>query len=193
MESLRLKKFFSSLFIISFVLFSFSACAKKKIVKKTIDTDELSDEVDSDELDTHGKDFVASKNLGTIYFNYDSSELSDETRKTLSINSAYLKKNKKIEILTEGHCDDRGTISYNLALGQKRATSVRNYYLSLGIDPERMGSLSYGKEKPSCNESTEECWVKNRRVETKIRLIKKNQEDESPEKEQSLSENKKPK
>lgn len=170
----------------SFLLFSLSACAKKKVVKK-VEEPEQTEEVESEELDIRGKDFVTSKHLKAIYFDYDSSVLSEETRKVLAANAEFLKKNEELEILVEGHCDERGTIGYNLALGQKRAAAVRKYYISLGIKPNRVGSLSYGKEKPNCLESSEECWSKNRRAETKVRADKvadneKKREEEKPEK-----------
>lgn len=155
----------------SFLLFSLSACPKKKVVKK-VEEPEQREEVETEELDIRGKDFVSSKHLKTIYFDYDSAVLSEEARKVLAENAEFLKKNADLEVLVEGHCDERGTIGYNLALGQKRATAVRKYYLSLGIQPKRIGSLSYGKEKPVCLESSEECWLKNRRAETKVRADK---------------------
>lgn len=160
--------------------FSLSACPKKQQVKKNIDLDKETaenankDQVESEdnELDIHGKDFVESKDVGVIYFDYDSNQLSDEARKILSANAEFLKNQKDIEILTEGHCDERGTVGYNLALGQRRAATVRKYYISLGLNPKKIGSVSFGKEKPVCVENTEECWAKNRRGLTKIRTLK---------------------
>ncbi len=163
--------------IAGLAMFGLNACAKKQVVKNTpSDSDALDqaklDEMKTDELDIHGKDFMESPNLATIYFDYDSSELTDDARKILSTNADYLQSNPSQEILTEGHCDDRGTIGYNLALGQKRSAAVRQYYIYLGLKPKRVGALSYGKENPVCGESSEECWYKNRRVETKVRTIK---------------------
>ena len=154
------------------ITLSLNACPKKQAIKKTAEKEQTEEDVKSDELDIHGKDFVASKNLAIIHFDYDSSELSEEARKTLAFNAEYLKKNPGLEILSEGHTDERGTIGYNLALGQKRAQTVWKYYSSLGVEPKKMGSLSYGKEKPLCVENSEPCWSQNRRVETKIRASK---------------------
>lgn len=150
-----------------------TACAKKQTVKKVEEETEKDEdgEVESAELDVHGMEFVPSKNLEAIHFDYDSSELKDEARQILAKNSEYLKGNSDLEVLVEGHTDERGTVGYNLALGQKRSQSVRKYYISLGLDPKRLGSLSYGKEKPICIESAEECWRENRRVETKVRAL----------------------
>ena len=153
-------------------LVSFSACTKKQTVKKTDEPKEVAENVDSEELDVHGKDFVSAKELSMIHFDYDSVSLSQEARKVLSKNADYLKKNSDFEILAEGHCDERGTIAYNLALGQKRAQTVRKYYTSLGIDGKRVGAVSFGEEKPVCYENTENCWAENRRGETKVRALK---------------------
>ena len=155
----------------SFLIFSLTSCTKKKIVKKTEEPEEIED-VESEELDIRGKDFVNTKHLAPIRFDYDSDSLSEESRKTLLTNADFLKENDDLEILAEGHCDDRGTIGYNLALGQKRASAVRKYYISLGIKPKRIGSLSFGKEKYVCLENTEECFSVNRRAETKVRALK---------------------
>ena len=164
------------LLIFGVVTLTLNACPKKQTVKKTPDQEEAkaedSDEVATEELDIHGKNFVESKNLALVHFDYDSSELSNEAREILAENAEYLKKNNNLEVLVEGHCDERGTIAYNLALGQKRAASIIRYYISLGIPPKEVGSLSYGKEKPICMENTEECWATNRRAETKIRTLK---------------------
>jgi peptidoglycan-associated lipoprotein len=76
----------------------------------------------------------------------------------------YLTKNRAYKILIEGHCDDRGTSEYNLALGDKRAKSAKDFLLSLGVPSSRADVISYGKEKALCSERTEECWAKNRRA-----------------------------
>lgn len=150
---------------------SLTACPKKQLVKKNATDEELAQKdegVESNELDIHNKDFIPSENLKTIHFDYDSADLSPEARDILAKNAAYLKKSKGFEVLVEGHTDERGTVGYNLALGQKRAQQVRKYYISLGLNPKRLGTLSYGKEKPICHESNEGCWSQNRRAETKV-------------------------
>ena len=114
-------------------------------------------------------DFVQAPEMKTIYFDYDKYELSDESRQILQNNAAFFRTQEDWELLVEGHCDERGTIEYNLALGQKRARIVREYYMSLGLPGEKISTLSYGKERPACAEKSEACWTKNRRAETKIR------------------------
>ena len=115
------------------------------------------------------KDYAPEAGIHTVYFDFDKSELSSEARKALQENAAILKKRAGVEIQVGGHCDDRGTTGYNLALGQRRANIVRNYYKALGIKMTMMSTISYGEEKPVCMESTDACWVQNRRVETLLK------------------------
>lgn len=106
--------------------------------------------------------------LDTIYFTLDSSSLDDASMNTLKENEKYLKENPAVNIVIEGHCDERGTTEYNLALGQRRALKVKEYYVQLGIAPNRIATISYGEEMPAVKMSTESAWAKNRRAETKI-------------------------
>ena len=122
------------------------------------------------EGDIRGPEFQSQESLKTIHFDYDRYELSDESRKTLQANSDLLKVRKEWVVLVEGHCDERGTTEYNLALGQKRAKIVRDYYVRLGVPEDSVGTISYGKEMSLCQEETEACWLKNRRAETKIKV-----------------------
>lgn len=115
-------------------------------------------------------EFVAAEGLETIHFDYDSSSLKGDALETLKQNAEYLKKNRKLEVLVAGFCDERGTIEYNLALGQRRAKEVREYYMRLGVGGKQVATISYGKESPSCSEATEDCWAANRRAETRVRV-----------------------
>ncbi len=101
---------------------------------------------------------------GDIYFNYDESNLSDEAREKLARNADVLKGQAQFQVTIEGHCDERGTSEYNLALGERRANAVRDYLGSLGVTPARMRTLSYGKERPVCTQNEESCWSQNRRA-----------------------------
>ena len=83
----------------------------------------------------------------------------------MKANAAWLKANPKVKVKIEGHADERGTIEYNQALGQRRAASAKKYLTDLGISGSRISLISYGKEKPACTDQTEECWQKNRRAE----------------------------
>ncbi|MBI4387082.1 MAG: peptidoglycan-associated lipoprotein Pal [Elusimicrobia bacterium] len=124
---------------------------------------------DGTEASLRGKDYIPSSELSRVHFEYDMHQLTDETRQALKKNAEWLRSNPKVEVKIEGHCDDRGTEQYNLALGQKRANAVRDYYKALGVKIGRMSTISYGEEQPLCHESTEECGLTNRRAETLIR------------------------
>lgn len=124
---------------------------------------------DVEEARIRGKEFVAAPDLKTIHFEYDAYSLSDAARDDLQANASYLKSNPSVEVLVEGHCDDRGTNEYNLALGQKRAKAVRDYYIRLGVPGRAIGTISFGEERLVCSEATSECWSENRRAVTKIR------------------------
>jgi len=101
--------------------------------------------------------------LGNVYFEFDRWALTNEGKKNLAESAAALKQNPAVKILIEGHCDERGTIEYNLVLGEKRAQETRRYLLSLGIS-NSVGVTSYGKERPVCTEHDESCYWKNRRA-----------------------------
>ena len=98
-----------------------------------------------------------------VYFDYDESTLSDDTRDKLSRNADLLKGNPQFSVTIEGHADSRGTNEYNLALGERRANAVKDYLTSLGVDGSRLRTLSYGEERPVCTEDVESCWSQNRR------------------------------
>lgn len=103
--------------------------------------------------------------LKPIYFDYDKSFVRDDAMPTMRANAEWLKANPKVKVRIEGNCDDRGTIEYNQALGQRRATATKKYLADLGITAKRISLISYGKEKPVCQASTEDCWQKNRRAD----------------------------
>ncbi len=103
-----------------------------------------------------------------VLFDYDSSELKSEAKSILSTQAQWLQSDSSIKIIVEGHCDERGTREYNIALGEKRADSVRNYLVSKGVDKSRIKVVSYGKEKPEFFGSNPSVWAKNRRAVTVI-------------------------
>ncbi len=102
--------------------------------------------------------------LQDVQFAFDSYDLSPEARDTLQTNAGWLRSNAQVKIEIEGHCDERGTVEYNLALGAKRAKAARDYLVSLGVAADRLSTISYGEELPLCKESNEGCWQQNRRV-----------------------------
>jgi peptidoglycan-associated lipoprotein len=107
----------------------------------------------------------AVSELKTVYFDFDSYILTDSTKATLESNNDWLTKNPGIHVLIEGHCDERGTVEYNLNLGQKRADAVREYLILKGLDAATLHTISYGEERPEVEGQTEDAYVKNRRVQ----------------------------
>ena len=103
-----------------------------------------------------------------VLFGYDSSELDDDDRAILNNQSKFLNQNPSLKVTIQGHCDERGTREYNLALGEKRASSVKDYLISLGINSERISVVSYGKERPQVLGSNKAAWSMNRRSVTTI-------------------------
>ncbi|MCF8106321.1 MAG: peptidoglycan-associated lipoprotein Pal [Desulfohalobiaceae bacterium] len=103
-----------------------------------------------------------------IYFAFDSYELSPEAREALKEKAEVLENNPGIDLLIEGHCDERGTEEYNLALGERRARAAYEYLVLLGISPDRLSIISFGEEKPLDPGHTEEAWDKNRRAQFRI-------------------------
>jgi peptidoglycan-associated lipoprotein len=101
--------------------------------------------------------------LQAVFFSYDSFELSEEARQSLQANADWLQNNAEAKVEVEGHCDDRGTAEYNLALGAKRARAAQDYLTTLGVPAERLSVISYGEELPVCTDSNESCWQRNRR------------------------------
>ena len=101
--------------------------------------------------------------LKDVYFDYDKFAVRADQRDGLAVNAEWLKKYDKVKIRVEGHCDERGTAQYNMALGEKRASAVKDYLASLGIDAGRIETVSYGKEKPFVKGHNEEAWAQNRR------------------------------
>jgi peptidoglycan-associated lipoprotein len=106
----------------------------------------------------------ASSPLKDVYFEFDRYDLRADARDILKANADWLKNNPSARVEIEGHCDERGTNEYNLALGAKRSQAVKDYLVTLGISTERLSTISYGEEIPVCKEPTEECRGKNRRA-----------------------------
>jgi peptidoglycan-associated lipoprotein len=102
--------------------------------------------------------------LADVRFDYDQSDLRDGDRAILAKNADVLKRFDFIKVTVEGHCDERGSVEYNLALGERRARAAFDYLVSLGVAAERLKTVSYGKEVPLCTEANEACWARNRRA-----------------------------
>jgi peptidoglycan-associated lipoprotein len=110
------------------------------------------------------EDIEKSGLLAEVYFDFDKAEVRDADRAVLAKNADALKRFDFLRVTVEGHCDERGTVEYNLALGERRAKAAYDYLVSLGVPAERLKNVSYGKEVPVCTQSTEECWQRNRRA-----------------------------
>ena len=102
--------------------------------------------------------------LGEIHFDYDKAEIREGDRQVLTKNADALKRFDFLRITVEGHCDERGSVEYNLALGERRSKAALDYLVSLGVPADRMKSVSYGKEVPLCQQASEDCWARNRRA-----------------------------
>jgi peptidoglycan-associated lipoprotein len=110
------------------------------------------------------KEFVETSALRDVQFDFDKYEVRTQDRPVLDENARWLKSNGNALLLIEGHCDERGTNEYNLALGERRAKATRDYLVSAGIDGSRITVISYGEERPACTERSEGCWAQNRRA-----------------------------
>ena len=107
---------------------------------------------------------VATANLGDVFFDFDKSELRSDAREQLQNNYHWIEENGSRKVLIEGHCDERGTNEYNLALGERRANTTRDYLVNLGAAPARLSTVSYGEERPFALGHNEEAWAQNRRA-----------------------------
>jgi len=104
------------------------------------------------------------QNVRDAYFDLDKAELRSDARDSLTKDAEFLRSYPQVHVSIEGHCDERGSTEYNLALGQSRAEAAKNYLISLGIAADRMDTVSWGKERPVCTEHNEDCWQRNRRA-----------------------------
>ena len=161
-------------FIITVVtVFLFSGCAEKEVKPEEKPGAEKAapakpeGKLDEEALKARERELLAkaeeASQLQDIYFDYDKYNIRDDVKAILEKNAAWLKKNPGVKIQVEGHCDERGSNEYNLALGYRRARSARDYLVLLGVDPKRVSTISFGEEKPLDPGHNEEAWTKNRR------------------------------
>ena len=148
------------LFAAVLCLFVVTSCSTKKGIVTS------SEKKDSTQIGygVNGSDAGQAGDLKTVHFDFDKSNLTLEARKILKANAEWLKKNPSVSVQIEGHCDSRGTIEYNLALGEKRALDVKTYLSNLGIKKKRLSTISYGKERPLITGENEAAWAQNRRA-----------------------------
>lgn len=153
-----------TLFLMGLVVF-FAACSKKdvKTEEPLMNPSDLGDSSAAGGSGAVGT--TASSELQTVYFDYDSSNIRSDAREALKANANWLKSNRSVNVQIAGHCDERGTTEYNIALGQRRANATRDYLSRQGVDKSRMSTISYGEEQPSDSGHDEMSWAKNRRSE----------------------------
>lgn len=149
------------------VTLSLLGCAKKQTVKPG--PEKLPEAKVEQPTVTEAKPEVKVE-FRTVYFDFDSYQVRDAERQALLDAARAIRANSRLVVRLEGHCDERGTIEYNLALGDKRASAVRDYLAASGVDAKQLKTVSYGKEKPAVRGSTEESWAKNRRVEFVVEI-----------------------
>ena len=163
--------------ISSILLLSACETASQKVVSGTSSSGSASTSSSTSSVDKKKSLFATAKKTAAdkliavgdrVLFDYDSAKLSSSAKILLDGQSRFLRANTDLNFIIEGHCDERGTREYNLALGEQRATAVRDYLVIQGIDPDRIKVISYGKEKPAVVGSNNMAWSKNRRAVTVI-------------------------
>lgn len=127
------------------------------------ETDAIARDLDEDLLRANEEAYRDGL-LGDVYFDFDQASLRPEARQRLAKNAEFLRRRPEYVVRLEGHCDERGTNDYNLALGERRARAAHDYLVSLGVDSARLETMSYGEERPQCSEGVEGCWSRNRRA-----------------------------
>jgi len=165
MQATMLKK----MALASSVALLIAACAKKEapVVAPPAPPAAPSEPVERGPIPGSQEDLAVTAG-DRVFFDYDSSELDATDRATLQAQTAWLNKYSNLRITIEGHCDERGTREYNLALGERRSAAVKNYLVALGISASRIDTISYGKERPIAFGSDEAAWAQNRRGVTMV-------------------------
>jgi peptidoglycan-associated lipoprotein len=155
------QKQFVNLLVVGLLGLAVSACSSRKKADESevpaIDSNPMS-------FDPQGSDSGRIPGLETVFFDFDSSTLTPRARRTLEGNAQWLRTNSRVNMQIEGHCDERGSTEYNLALGERRAKAVMEYLVNAGIDRNRLSIVSYGKERPLERGDTEAIHARNRRA-----------------------------
>lgn len=159
--------------LLIFTSLTLGACAKKPAETTTDSEVSVSGQDDGSSGQYGGQDdqmgqrdpgYADDANLRDVFFEFDRSELTPDSRDILQANADWINSNAGMKVQIEGHCDERGTEEYNLALGERRANSVKNYLMSLGVEEHRLFTISYGEELPAEQGHDESSWSKNRRA-----------------------------
>lgn len=161
--------FVCALLVVSFSFYGCAAPAKKKdvaaetLVEEVVVDDDTGKPRDPSKRPTKRPDATTDADLEDVFFDYDRYSIKPGAREALKNNAEILKNDPSLMIKIEGHCDERGSNEYNIALGERRAKAVKKYLTNLGVDSRRIDWVSYGEEKPFCRAHNEGCWSKNRR------------------------------
>lgn len=166
----------TSKLLIGAALVAVAGCAKKppeQLPPAPVETPTPTDTATPEPVDTapvpgSREHFLANVSADRIFFDTDSSDVDDQDRAILDSQAQYLAQYPNVRVTIEGHCDERGTREYNLALGERRANSAKNYLVSRGVDASRISTISYGKERPEALGSDEAAWAQNRRAVTVV-------------------------
>lgn len=147
-------------------LLSVSCASKKKVAPGGAEGGTMDSSINSKDMnfDPAGSDSGKIQGLETVHFDLDSSSLTSNARQELATNADWIKSHSGVTVQIEGHCDNRGSNEYNLALGERRAKAVKKYMIGLGIDSKRLTVISYGEEKPIDSADSEDAYAKNRRA-----------------------------
>lgn len=159
----KFRPLLSTLLVVALVYATGCASAKKKDGAEA----ESGGQLNSANADESGSD-TGKGGLRMVHFPYDSSLLDDQAKELLAKNAKYLKEHPQVKVQIEGHCDQRGGIQYNIALGERRAKIAKHYLEHLGIEADRISVISFGKEKPIDPGTTDEAYAKNRRDQFEI-------------------------
>jgi peptidoglycan-associated lipoprotein len=168
--------------MVTLAAFLFAGCAKKPVPAAGVDETPVVTEIPSQEITgleeqavtetgvdetTLSSEAIIPAALNRVHFDFDQYTLTSQAREILANNAVYMEANPGIKVVIEGHCDNRGSDEYNLALGERRALAAKNYLVSLGVSPDRLSVISYGEEMPLDLGDNEEAWAKNRRADFK--------------------------
>ncbi|MBI3544864.1 MAG: peptidoglycan-associated lipoprotein Pal [Deltaproteobacteria bacterium] len=145
--------------------FAMGACAQKKTATETTTPEATNADISSDLADS---DSGKAMGLETVHYAYDSSVLDGSAKSTLKHNASILKDKTNLKVQIEGHCDERGGIQYNIALGERRANAAKAFMVDQGVGADRVSTISYGKEKPVDQGHDDSAWSKNRRANFRI-------------------------
>lgn len=165
------KKLFVFVLVIAFV-FAMGACSKKKTTEVETNPEPVVETAppppppveEVEEAPVEETEPMKMPVLNDVFFAFDKSNLTDESKRILADDASQLKEADQVTITIEGHCDERGTVAYNLALGERRANAAKDYLVSLGVNGSRIKTISYGEERPFDPGHNEAAWAKNRRA-----------------------------